>query len=236
MKPKQVYLALGTNIGDRLENLRAALYGLPPLVLPVRVSKVYETPPWGILDQPAFLNMVAEVETHLSPPRLLIFLKSMEQALGRVKVIRNGPRLIDLDILFYEDQVLQDEDLEVPHPRMVERGFVLVPLADLRPDIVHPRLGERVSDMLAKVDITGINLYPPSEGYDLLPKQEWPEIPQEMIAALENDPEVANKFFRLPPAHQREVLGIILEAVQPETRHRRIEKVISTLSQRRADP
>jgi 2-amino-4-hydroxy-6-hydroxymethyldihydropteridine diphosphokinase len=236
MNPTRVYLALGTNIGNRLENLKVALHSLPPDVIPLRISNVYETPPWGILDQPPFLNMAAEVETNLNPRELLVFLKSVEKKMGRKKVIRNGPRLIDLDILFYGDQVVHDDDLEIPHPRMTERSFVLVPLADLAPDFIHPLLGESVSDLLAKVEKQGVELYPLPEDIKMTPDPAKTEMPQEFIEALEKAPAAAQKFYRLPPSHQKEYLDYILEAKKPETRLSRIEKVIATLSQPRPHP
>ncbi|MEZ0396482.1 MAG: 2-amino-4-hydroxy-6-hydroxymethyldihydropteridine diphosphokinase [Anaerolineales bacterium] len=151
-----IYLALGSNLGDRRANLQAALDALPPEVRLRRLSPVYETPPWGLTDQPAFLNMAAEAETGLPPLDLLSHLKRLETRLGRLPSVRYGPRLIDLDLLFYDDLVLDSPALTLPHPRLHERAFVLVPLADLAPDLVHPRLGQTVRDLLAALDTTGI--------------------------------------------------------------------------------
>jgi len=151
-----VTLALGTNLGDRSANLRAALAGLAPDVNVLAESPVYETPPWGLTDQPAFLNMVVRGATALAPRALLARLKALETELGRRPGIRWGPRLIDLDILFYDDLVLDEPGLVVPHPRLQERAFVLVPLADVAPGLVHPRLGKTVRELLAGVDTTGV--------------------------------------------------------------------------------
>ena len=153
-----VYLSLGTNLGDRLENLRAAVSALTP-DLPVKAeSPVYETEPWGYINQPAFLNMVIRVETDLLPLVLLARLKALEQGLGRIPTFPNGPRLIDLDILFYDDLTLDVPPLSIPHPRLHERAFVLVPLNDLAPELIHPRLGSSVAQLLEAVDRRGVNL------------------------------------------------------------------------------
>lgn len=152
----RLYLALGSNLGDRRANLQSALQALLPAVLVRRASPVYETPPWGLTEQPAFLNMVVEAETGLPPLDLLAHLKRLETQLGRLPSVRYGPRSIDMDILFYDDLVLDSPGLTIPHPRLHERAFVLVPLADLAPDLVHPRLGQTVRDLLTAVDASGI--------------------------------------------------------------------------------
>ena len=130
-------------------------------------SPVYETEPWGYADQPAFLNQVVQAETQLAPLELLTHLKALEQALGRTPTFQNGPRLIDLDILFYDDLVLDTSTgsvppLVIPHPRLHERAFVLVPLADLAPELVHPRLGRSVEQLVETVDRRGVSLFRPS--------------------------------------------------------------------------
>jgi len=152
-----IYIALGTNLGDRVANLRAAIESLAPDVKVLRASTIYETPPWGYTDQPAFLNMVIEAESSLHPRALLDYLKEKEKSLGRVESFRYGPRQIDLDILFYDDLVLDEEDLTIPHPRLHERAFVLVPLAELAPELVHPVLGEKVKDLLNAVESDDIH-------------------------------------------------------------------------------
>ena len=152
-----VYIALGTNLGNRPDNLRAALGTLPPEVNVLAESHIYETPPWGYEDQPAFLNMVVKAETCLEPGALLKYLKQLEVQLGREGNFRWGPRLIDLDILFYDDLIIDTPPLVIPHPRLHERAFVLVPLADVAPDVIHPVLERSVREILAGIDTQGID-------------------------------------------------------------------------------
>jgi 2-amino-4-hydroxy-6-hydroxymethyldihydropteridine diphosphokinase len=151
-----VYLALGTNLGNRLVNLSTAINSLTPQMIVKKKSPVYESPPWGVTDQPAFLNQVVMAETYEGPERLLKHIKRLETALGRVPGIKNGPRLIDIDILFFDDIMLETASLVIPHPRLHERAFVLVPLADIAPDLMHPVLYKSVREMLADVNSAGI--------------------------------------------------------------------------------
>jgi 2-amino-4-hydroxy-6-hydroxymethyldihydropteridine diphosphokinase len=154
-----LYLALGTNLGDRLSNIKNAIAALPPVVQVTKQSSVYETPPWGYADQPEFLNMALRAETELEPSDLLSFLKNLEEELGRVESFRYGPRQIDLDILFYDDLVLETSELIIPHPKLHERAFVLVPLAEIAPALIHPLKRKSVSDLLRDVKIDGIHKY-----------------------------------------------------------------------------
>lgn len=157
--PHVIYLALGANLGDRLANLRAAIASLPPQVQVEAESHVYETEPWGFREQPPFLNMAIRARTGLPPADLLAFLKQREAELGRVATFRNGPRQIDIDILFYDDLILETPPLVLPHPRLHERAFVLVPLAEVGAQVVHPRLGRSVRQLLAEVDTRGVVLF-----------------------------------------------------------------------------
>ena len=154
-----VYLSLGTNLGARLANLRRAVRLLAPRVQVTRLSPVYETDPWGHLDQPHFLNQVVEARTDLSPTDLLALGQRIEAELGRVPTFRNGPRSLDIDILFYDDEVIATDDLQVPHPRLAGRSFVLVPLCDLAPGLVHPQLGLSAAQMLAEAGREGVRPY-----------------------------------------------------------------------------
>jgi 2-amino-4-hydroxy-6-hydroxymethyldihydropteridine diphosphokinase len=151
-----VYLALGSNLGNRAANLKEAVASLPPQMEVRAKSKVYETPPWGYTEQDNFLNQVLKVKTYLEPEPLLKHIKRLEIALGRKSSFRYGPRLIDMDILFYDELVLESATLTIPHPRVHERGFVLLPLLDIAPEFVHPVKQMNVRDMLAGCDLRGI--------------------------------------------------------------------------------
>ena len=140
-----IYLSLGSNLGDREANLRAAVAKLEPL----RVSPIYETSPVDSLDQPFFLNQAVEAETDLTPLQYLSKTQEIERELGRVRTTPKGPRTIDIDILIFDTRLIQTARLEVPHPRLHERRFVLVPLADLAPDLRHPVTRRTVREMLS---------------------------------------------------------------------------------------
>ena len=146
-----VYLALGSNLGDRAHNLRRALQALGEQLALDAVSPCYETEPAYVLDQPRFYNLACRAQTTLAPLDLLHHLKELETRLGREPTVRFGPRVIDLDILFYDDLVLDTPELTLPHPRLQERAFVLVPLADIAPDLVHPTLKLTMAELRDKL-------------------------------------------------------------------------------------
>jgi 2-amino-4-hydroxy-6-hydroxymethyldihydropteridine diphosphokinase len=139
-----------------MANLKGAVSALPPQVAVKARSKVYETPPWGHVEQDKFLNQVLTAETYLEPEPLLKHLKRLEIALGRKATFQNGPRLIDIDILFYDDLVFESPVVTIPHPRVHERGFVLLPMMDIAPDLVHPVKERTVRELLAGCDLRGI--------------------------------------------------------------------------------
>jgi 2-amino-4-hydroxy-6-hydroxymethyldihydropteridine diphosphokinase len=149
-QPITVYLGLGSNLEDRHRNLEMAIDFLAERIKIEKLSPVYDTAPVGNTNQPRFLNMVIRVSTRLSAPTLLFMAKGIEAKLGRVPI--DSPRPIDIDILFYGDQIINTPpQLIVPHPRLVERAFVLVPLADIAPDLVHPGNKKTVKQMLDEV-------------------------------------------------------------------------------------
>lgn len=151
-----VYLALGSNLGERRAHLREALNRLSPEVHIHKVSSVYETTPVGYQDQPDFLNIACQGETQLSPQALLHYVKTIESAIGRQTTFRNGPRVIDIDILLYDQLCIQENDLIIPHPRMAERAFVLAPLAEIASEVIEPTHYQTIRELLRKVSTQGI--------------------------------------------------------------------------------
>lgn len=147
-----VLLGLGSNLGDRMRQLERALQALRAHVYLEQLSSVYETQPVGVVDQPWFLNLVCRGTTRLRPRPLLEFLHEIESSLGRERGERFGPRVIDIDILAYDDQVIDEPDLELPHPRLEERRFVLEPLAEIDPGWRHPVSGKTAVELLESLD------------------------------------------------------------------------------------
>jgi len=156
---KTVYLGLGSNVGDRARNIQTALEKLAaPDLRVLRVSSLYETEPVGFTAQRWFLNLAAEAETDLFPMQLLARIAKTEQALGRVRTVPNGPRTLDIDILLYGRAVVRSTKLEIPHPRMGERRFVLAPLAELAPELRHPVTHRTIKAMLETAPAQTIRL------------------------------------------------------------------------------
>jgi 2-amino-4-hydroxy-6-hydroxymethyldihydropteridine diphosphokinase len=152
---KLIYLSLGSNLGDRAANLERAISAMPGTGVQVlRRSSLYETEPVDFLAQPWFLNCVVEAETSLMPRQLLDALQGIERAFGSRKLVARGPRIIDIDILFYGASVIRTEEMEVPHPRLEKRRFVLAPLAELAPGLRHPVLGATITELIASAQDT----------------------------------------------------------------------------------
>lgn len=149
---KKVAIGLGSNLGDRKKNILDAVQMLANEFLDeMRVSPLYETAPYGVTDQPAFFNAVVVGMSEWKPPAIVNYLKSVERELGRETVVKNGPRIIDLDLLVWDDAVWQSEGVVVPHPGLAERDFVLIPLQDVWPSFQHPVLKKTVSELLSSL-------------------------------------------------------------------------------------
>jgi len=161
-----IFLSLGSNLGDRAANLERAIEALSGIGVKVlRRSSIYETEPVDFLAQPWFLNCVVEAETSLAPRQLLDKLQAIERNLGSKKLVPRGPRIVDLDILFYGTEVIHAEGMEIPHPRLAERRFVLVPLAELVPELRHPALRKTAGELLAATqDRSVVRIWEPEQG------------------------------------------------------------------------
>jgi 2-amino-4-hydroxy-6-hydroxymethyldihydropteridine diphosphokinase len=148
---ERIYLATGSNLGNKVANLQQALELIELYIGDIiRVSSLYRTAAWGKEDQPEFLNQAMAVDTRLEPDTLLLAIMEIEQQMGRERRIRWGERLIDIDILFYGDWVIQSQRLSIPHPFIQERNFVLQPMLEIAPDFVHPVLGENITVLAAR--------------------------------------------------------------------------------------
>lgn len=153
---KNTYLLLGANLGDRIETLQRATNLIAERIgLVIQQSGLYETAPWGVTDQPAFLNQVLAVETMLEPVEVLNQTQAIEQELGRVRLEKWGARLIDIDLLYYDQLVLQTDRLTIPHPYLYQRRFTLMPLVEIAPDFVHPVLTKTNAMLLAECEDEG---------------------------------------------------------------------------------
>jgi 2-amino-4-hydroxy-6-hydroxymethyldihydropteridine diphosphokinase len=153
---QNVFLLLGSNLGDRIQILKSAEILIEERIGKIRsASSVYETAPWGVLDQPVFLNQILIVTTGLMPEEVLRIILEIEHELGRVRYERWGARVIDIDMLYYQDRIMDSARLTLPHPRLHERRFTLVPLHEIAPDFVHPLLLKTTSQLLAECSDPG---------------------------------------------------------------------------------
>jgi len=158
MNIHHVYLGLGSNLGNRKNNLEEAIRQIGEFASIKKSSSIYETEPWGLKDQPIFLNQVIYMESTLGPNELLSHLKKIEQQMGRKKSVRFGPRLIDVDILFYDDLIMKTDVLTIPHPLITERPFVLVPLAEIAPKLMHPLYHKTIHVLSQDIDQSSVLL------------------------------------------------------------------------------
>ena len=158
-----IYLGLGSNLNDRLKNLAAAIAAMSPTIKFLRTSPIYETAPWGFEYQGKFLNQAVAAQTDLTPKELLDHLKNIETEVGRTATFRNGPREIDIDILFYDNFILDSDELTIPHARIEERAFMLVPLAEIAEEFIHPVSGQTIAQLLSKVDTGGVKPFEAAE-------------------------------------------------------------------------
>jgi 2-amino-4-hydroxy-6-hydroxymethyldihydropteridine diphosphokinase len=155
-EPVTAYLGLGSNLGDRQANLDRALALLSERLRLVKISSIYDSEPVGDIEQPRFLNLVCEVNTFLSPQGLLALAKGIEARMGRTGPT-GAPRIIDIDILFYADQVVETPELTIPHPRLHQRAFVLVPLMEIAPELVHPVNGKTIKQLFKEAkEVQGV--------------------------------------------------------------------------------
>jgi 2-amino-4-hydroxy-6-hydroxymethyldihydropteridine diphosphokinase len=163
MNHNSIFLLLGANLGEREATLAKAIQLITEQIAPVVFrSHLYETAPWGVIDQPAFLNQVVQIKTELAPIQLLEKTLTIEKQLGRERRLRWGARVIDIDILYYGDLVLADTDLHLPHPRLHERRFTLVPLVEIAPNFRHPVLKKTNRELLEECTDEGVvNVFQP---------------------------------------------------------------------------
>lgn len=161
----KVFLGLGANVGDKKANIKKAIELLKEKIANIAVASIYETKPWGYKEQDNFLNTAIKGNTRLSPSELFKFVKDIEKKLGRIKRFKWGPREIDIDVLFYNDKIYKDHNLEIPHSRLHERDFVLKPLMNLEPEFIHPifkRTIKQLHSELPKELLSIIGVYEPS--------------------------------------------------------------------------
>ncbi len=157
-----IYISLGTNIGNRYQNLLTAIQEIKKTGEIIKKSSIYETEPIGLKKQSNFLNMIIKIKTNLSPIELIFCLQEIEHKMGRnkEKELKNGPRIIDLDILFYKKEIIKNKNLKIPHPKLHKRNFILTPLKEISPNLIHPILHKSIKDMHnAKVKSQNVKIW-----------------------------------------------------------------------------
>ncbi|PKO13129.1 MAG: 2-amino-4-hydroxy-6-hydroxymethyldihydropteridine diphosphokinase [Chloroflexi bacterium HGW-Chloroflexi-10] len=215
---KKVWIALGTNLGNKEKNLENAIKALSVTVTVQSISSNYVTPPWGYIDQPEFLNMVLSGETELQPHELLFFLKETEKQLGRLENFQYGPRLIDMDILYFHKTIMESKELTIPHPQIQNRIFVLAPLCEIAPYHFHPILQKCNRELLAAL---------PDSPFNWLHQ---PETPADLLKKLLMEPIALEKWKNLSYSHRMEYINWINEVKKPSTRANRISKTTQFIS------
>ena len=176
METRSIYLSLGSNLGDREAHLRAALGELEHIITIRKTSSLYATDPVGVTDQPEFVNCAVEAETVLGPNDLLAAVKRVERDLGRRPTFRWGPRVVDIDILLYDDLVLETPELTIPHPQMTVRAFVMLPLAEVAPDRIHPVQHRTIAELAAIVPGSAGRATVRPSGRDRFPVRSAPRV------------------------------------------------------------
>lgn len=156
MSEHVVYLGLGSNLGERARNLEESLEKIAEWASIEKKSGIYETEPWGLKKQPKFLNQVVKARTRLAPLELLSALKKIERRMGRKKSVKYGPRVIDVDILFFDNLIMKTEPLTIPHPLLTQRAFVLVPLEEIAPNHLHPVEGKKIRELNKSIDQSSV--------------------------------------------------------------------------------
>ena len=210
-----VCLGLGANLGNREGNLRQACRDLAVVFKFDMFSKVYETTPWGVTNQPLFLNLCAVGRTDVDPPALLKYVKEIEEALGRTPTFRYGPRLIDIDILLYGGRIISTERLTVPHPHMTERAFVMIPLSEVAGSFRLPTTGDPICSLANRLVNQGVTPIEPQPPYP----------PKDLLLTLAEVPGAQRVFLSLPPSHMQAYLSWLDESKEPEIRAERCVQI-----------
>ncbi|MEO0097071.1 MAG: 2-amino-4-hydroxy-6-hydroxymethyldihydropteridine diphosphokinase [candidate division WOR-3 bacterium] len=157
---KKIVLSFGSNIGNRVRNIEKAFYLLKKFNLyPERISSFYLTKPVGFIFQPSFINTVGIFQTSLSPQEVLKIIKKIENKFYRLRFFKNAPRLLDIDILFYNSEIINEKNLKIPHPQILKRNFILIPLLEVAPDFYHPLVKKSLKELVKEIRTNGIKIW-----------------------------------------------------------------------------